>query len=131
MDCTFNIFEDYIFDIRFRNERQQYIHAKYERKEFTIKPSDESTVFLCWEDEPKWFGFVEASNKETLVTLRDQIKTQGVQTDVANYQFLYRRAPVTAIQEQKKQIFECLAEVDGNPTILLRKSVVVRSPVKS
>jgi len=103
-----------------QTERQNYIHAKYERKEFTGKASDEGMVFLCWEDEGKWFGYVETSTDITLATLRTMIDQLGIQVK-GLYQFLFRKAPVTTIQEQKKTVLDCLIQMERNPTILLRK----------
>jgi hypothetical protein len=78
-------------------------------------------VFLCWEDDSKWFGFVESITAVPLSVFRNLIVEQGIEI-AGQYNFLFRKAPVTLIQEAKKSVFECIVQVENNPTLLLRKA---------
>jgi len=103
-----------------QTERQNFIHAKYERKEYIEKKPEIEMVFLSWENENRSIGFVELETTATLSTFRSMITDTGIEIKSPFY-FLFRKAPLTSIQEQKKTILDCLVKIDGNHTILLRK----------
>jgi len=104
--------------------RLEFVKAKYARKEFKKPEKDvvnKNIVFLCWEDEVKWFGFCELDNSEPLSALRTQIQLDAIPLKHKDFLFLFRKAPTTQIQEHKKMMRDCIRVVDGHPTVFLRK----------
>lgn len=70
----------------------------------------------------QFLGFVEIKHEETLAKLRDKITEDGIEVPAYGYNFLFMKAPVTYVQEQRKLVKECIIALDGNPTIMLRKN---------
>jgi len=122
-----------------------YVRAKYEKKMFHISTGENlngRVVFLSLEADEvppgealttsqklsqqlhphQFLGFVEIDHEETLAKLRDKIAEDGIEVPVYGYNFLFMKAPVTYVQEQRKQIKECIIALDGNPAVLLRKN---------
>eukprot|EP01114_Cavostelium_apophysatum_P018314 TRINITY_DN5643_c0_g1_i3.p2 TRINITY_DN5643_c0_g1~~TRINITY_DN5643_c0_g1_i3.p2 ORF type:complete len:327 (+),score=109.95 TRINITY_DN5643_c0_g1_i3:1109-2089(+) len=101
-----------------------YITTKYVKKEFAAKESKgDAEIFLQWENDKSFLGFVpDVDTDEFLATFRSSIEKNGLLTG-EKYIFLFKKAPVTAVQETKKHVKDCLVTFEGNPTLQLRREL--------
>ncbi|PRP74831.1 arf-GAP with coiled-coil, ANK repeat and PH domain-containing protein 1 [Planoprotostelium fungivorum] len=82
----------------------------------------EDTIFLIDEKTTKCIGFIDCITlSSTLSELRDKMSKEGV-LQSSTVQFLYRTAPVSTSQEDRKLLTECTYYGDGQTRIAVRCS---------
>lgn len=70
--------------------------------------------------EKDCFGFVDCSLIETLASLREKIKQDGIYFK-DSFSFLFKKTPATSIQEQKKLVKDFVENINNQHTIFIRK----------
>jgi len=92
---------------------------------------EEKVMIYCVESG-RFLGFVEINVSSFLYALRDTIFSDGVLDGdlLEKMKFLYRHAPVSANQEKRIKIEDCLKEISSNRTIevTFSRDVKTQSP---
>ncbi len=78
-------------------------------------------VFLCWENESDFLGFVFISQHQKISDMRMEIDSYEIISHQFDYVFLYKHAPVSMLQESILEAKVCVESFSEKPTIFVRR----------